>query len=522
MKRTMKKSVLPLMLAFAASGCIKNDIPYPHIQANITYISAIGESRAASIDSTDLVATLYFPEEANIFEVQIDSLRLTQDASIAIGDLSKPIDLSQNYAVTLRLYQDYEWTITASQNIERYFTIEGQIGTSVIDAEAKTVTATVSHRMNLESLAVTSIKLGPKGSTSTPDLEGQKADFTSPVNVDVNIYGHIEKWTIIIETSHSSVATLAADAWTNVGWVYGEALADHKNTIQYRVKGDTEWLTVPDSWLTADGGDFHARLTGLQPLTTYECRAVSDAEYGEVLEMTTGSIVQVPNSNFDNWWLDGKVWNPWAEDGTQYWDTGNKGATTLGPSNTTPTDDTVTGEGRAARLETRFVGISMLGKLAAGNIFVGKYVRTEGTNGVLNFGRPFTERPTKLKGYMKYTTAPISSVSSGFQDLKGRPDTCVIWCALIDSDEPFEIRTNPSNRHLFDPDGPEVVAYAKLETGTDVPAYVPFEIELEYKATNRKPKYILICGSASKYGDYFTGGNGAVLYLDDFELEYDY
>ena len=168
------------------------------------------------------------------------------------------------------------------------------------------------------------------------------------------------------------------------------------------------------------------------------------------------------------------------------------------------------------------MGIGSIGKLAAGNIFAGSYVRTDGTNGILSFGRSFTLRPTKLKGYMKYKTAPISSVSSGFTDLKGRPDTCIIWCALIDSAEPFEIRTNPSNRHLFDPDGAEVVAYGKYEVGYDVDAYVPFEFDLNYKATNRVPKYILVTASASKYGDYFTGGNGAVLYLDNFELEYDY
>jgi len=77
----------------------------------------------------------------------------------------------------------------------------------------------------------------------------------------------------------------------------------------------------------------------------------------------------VPNTNLDEWWLNGKVWNPWPEGGTPYWDTGNKGATTLGPSNSTPTDDTSTGTGWAARLETKFVGIGALGKLAAGNLF---------------------------------------------------------------------------------------------------------------------------------------------------------
>lgn len=251
-------------------------------------------------------------------------------------------------------------------------------------------------------------------------------------------------------------------------------------------------------------------------------RAVSGDEYGMEIEFTTGVDLQVPDCDFDNWWLDGKVWCPWAQGGVRYWDTGNKGATTLGSSNTYPIEDTPTGTGMAASLETRFVGIGMIGKLAAGNIFVGEYVRTDGTNGILSFGRPFTERPTKLRGYMKYHSAPISSVTAGFENLRDRPDSCIVWTALIDADQPFEIRTNPNNRHLFDPEASDVIAYGKMECGYDVPEYQQFEFELQYKATDRVPKYILIVASASKYGDYFTGGNGSLLCIDDFELLYDY
>ena len=52
--------------------------------------------------------------------------------------------------------------------------------------------------------------------------------------------------------------------------------------------------------------------------------------------------------------------------------------------------------------------------------------------------------------------------------------------------------------------------------------YIPFDFTLEYKSTSRVPRYILVTASSSKYGDYFTGGTGAVLYIDDLVLEYDY
>ena len=93
---------------------------------------------------------------------------------------------------------------------------------------------------------------------------------------------------------------------------------------------------------------------------------------------------------------------------------------------------------------------------------------------------------------------------------------------LIDSDDPFEIRTNPNNRQLFDPEAPEVVAYGKMEWKEDVTEWTRFEITLNYTSTSRVPRYLLCTGSASALGDYFTGGNGSVLMLDDFELLYDY
>ena len=37
---------------------------------------------------------------------------------------------------------------------------------------------------------------------------------------------------------------------------------------------------------------------------------------------------------------------------------------------------------------------------------------------------------------------------------------------------------------------------------------------------DRAPKYIIVVASASKYGDYFIGGVGSTLWLDEMELIY--
>ncbi len=511
-----------IIFATILSACIKNDIPYPRVHANFLAISAEGQTRAAVIDSINRNVTLYFGEQTDIQNVKIDNYKITDGATVEGANLNEPIDLSKPLKVNLHLYQDWTWTLTGIQEAEYYFTINGQIGSSAIDVPGRRIIAYISNSIPLNSVLVESMKLGSDEAVYSPNIVGQHVDFSTQFNLDVTLYGRTSTWTIYIKQTEATVTTTRADAWTNVAWVYGQAEAGKDNGIEYRKKGEPEWTRATADQLTINGGSFHARLVHLTASTTYETRAYSNGDFGEVLEFTTGEAIQVPNSGFDDWWLDGKIWDPWPQGGEQYWDTGNKGATTLGSSNSVPTDDTATGKGQAAKLETRFVGIGVLGKLAAGNIFLGRYVRTDGTNGVLSFGRPFANRPTKMTGYLKYKTAPINYVADGFEHMSGQPDTCTVWVALIDQDEPFEIRTNPKNRQLFDPDGSYVVAYGKIEFGRDVPEYTRFEFELNYKSTQRKPKYVIITASASKYGDFFTGGDGAVLYVDDLELLYDY
>lgn len=516
--------LLPVIVVMIVGlgGCIKNDIPYPYTPVNFTSFIVDGQIKPSRIDSTNYEVTVYIAETTNPYAVRVTDYSVSSGGKLLGNPFENPIDLSSALHVTLSLYQDFEWTISSQQDIERYFTIQGQIGDSRIDPAAHTVVVSVPDNYDISSLTVLSAKLGPEGASMSPSLLPGVYDFTSPVNVDVTAFGHTERWTITVNLEKALVITSAVDAWTRVCWVYGQAQEGHDNGVEYRIKGEDGWTRCPASDISHNGGAFKARIIHLQPLTTYEVRTYSDDYFSPVSEVTTGQDIQVPNTTLDHWWLDGKVWNPWTEGEEQYWDTGNKGATTLGQSNSVPTDDTSTGEGKAAMLQTRFVGIAGIGKLAAGNIFVGKYVRTDGTNGVLAFGRPFTDRPTKLTGYYKYTGGLISNTSSEMAALKGQPDTCIVYAALIDCDEPFEIRTNPKNRQLLDPDGSYIVAYGKMQTAESSTEYQRFEFELDYKSTSRVPKYIIITASASKYGDYFTGCNGAVMYVDDLQLQYDY
>lgn len=514
--------ILILIALVLVQSCIVNDIPYPRLQANFLTLELKGQDAGTIIDSTAMTATVHFPEQVDISSVRVMGYTITPGSTILGNVLDGNIDLIRPVSVTLRLYQDYTWKIIANQTIERYFEVEGQIGASVIDVPSRRVIVYVPESQALDKIKVTKAKLGPVGSTATPELDGLVYDGSKPFSIDVLAYGRQQQWTVYTDVVAVALRTESVDAWSCVAWVNGVGEAGKEYGVEYRLAGTDEWTRLPQSEITMDGGNFTGRIIHLSPQTAYQTRVYGEGLTGEILDFTTGGTPQMPNSDFEYWWLNGKIWCPWQENGEPYWGTGNQGAATLGNSNSVPTEDTPTGTGWAAMLETRFVGIGKLGKLAAGNIFAGSYVKTVGTNGVLSFGRPMTEHPVRLRGQFKYNQTNISHSSEELAKLIGQPDTGIVWMALIDSPEPLEIRTAPSDRNLFDPNADYVVAYGQMLITQTVPGYIPFEFELKYNSTSRKPKYILCAGSASKLGDYFTGGNGSTLYLDDLELLYDY
>jgi len=518
------KHIISGILALALlSGCIENDIPYPRIAQNITSISADGEIAPAEIDEQTMTVSVKLSEQVDIRKVKFNTFQYTEGADPSVNLLEGVYDLTDPLKVTLRKYQSYEWVITATQDIERYFEIEGQIGGTVIDVPAQRVVIKVPDNVSMTTLKVLRAKLGPADvSEMTPDLNGQTYNFSKPVHINVSSYGETQEWTVYVEKTKLLVNTTSADAWSQVVWVYGEGPANATNGFEYRMAESDQWQSVPEQYMTQNGGAFHCYIPHLSPLTKYVVRAVSGQNKGNEIEVETQSSEILPDGSFDQWWLNGKVWCPWDENGTRFWDTGNTGAATLGQSNVIPSDDTPSGTGKSAKLETKFVGIAGIGKLAAGSIYTGSFKNVDGTNGILDFGRPWRVRPTKLRGYMKFHTEPIDYTSSEFKSLMGRPDSCYIYVALTDWAQPYEIRTNPNNRHLLDKNSQDIIGYGELILGDDTTGWQPFEIEIKYRSTSRVPKYIQVTASASKYGDYFTGGTGTVLYIDQFSLDYDY
>lgn len=75
----------------------------------------------------------------------------------------------------------------------------------------------------------------------------------------------------------------------------------------------------------------------------------------------------------------------------------------------------------------------------------------------------------------------------------------------------WKLEIKSSNQKLFNPDDACILAYGQLTLtenfGPDG-GLEKIEIPIEYydRAKNHKPKYLVIVCSASKYGDYFSGG----------------
>lgn len=517
---------LCLLLTALLSGCIKNDLPYPKIPQYILALAAEGESQPAQLDSLKYTATVFLEETVDIRNVTFTEFLYTPGAEVDPNLLEGTWDLSVPMVVNLSLYQNYSWVITANQVIERYFSIEGQIGETVIDPVGHRVLVRVPETMDLADLTLTEIKLGPGDGLTTmvPDVQPGRIDLSTPLHIEVTCFGRSEEWTIYAEKSELIVQTTQVDAWSMVIWAYGSGPADVENTFQYRESDSEDWIDVPEDDVNQNQGAFTVCIPHLKPLTKYKVRTVSGQDFGNEIEVETQAAEVLPDGDFDQWHLvNNKLWCPWSEGGTSFWDTGNTGASTLGQSNVVPSDDTPPGiTGQSAKLETRFVGIAGIGKLAAGSIYTGSFAKVDGTNGILDFGRPWTTRPTKLRGYMKFNTAPINYASTEYKYLMDRPDSCQIYVAMTDWSAPFQIRTNPKNRQLFDPESPEIIAYGQLTRGNDTDGWIEFEVEFKYRSTSRVPRYIQITCAASKYGDFFTGGAGTVLYVDDLSLDYDY
>lgn len=302
--------------------------------------------------------------------------------------------------------------------------------------------------------------------------------------------------------------------------------------FNYREKGASDWTFVAG---TNNGTTLTAIVDNLKFGTTYEYCAVAGGYTSPAKELTTLTPPQLPNASFEQTsTASDKALMFSADPNDFYWDSGNHGSQKMQKNVTEVTTKYFHSGKQGLCLHSQFVGFGALGKFAAGNIFVGKYLATEGMDGVLGWGRPFNcpIRPKALKVWARYepvnithdNTSALPSVS------KGDPDNGIVYIALVTDQTmsynsetwPQIVKTSSSSRQLFNPSGSNVVAYGEhvFTSATTESGLVEITIPLNDVNPNLTVSNIIIVASASRYGDYFVGGNGSLLYLDDFELVY--
>ncbi len=547
MKRIRSSLSRTALLLILACSCIQNDLPYPVVKGAITALDVPG-AEAVTIDEANGTVLVSLGESIDPARVTIRSVSYLHEGTASEPEIVGVHDLSTPLHVTLKTYQEYPWTIRATQEIERYFTVSGQVGATVIDAPNRRVIAYVSAHSDLKAITVTSLKLAPEASYE-PRMD-QMRDFSEGIPVTVSYRGRTETWSLYVEKAELSVDINLIDPWARRARVVASGFADAANGFRYRKEGDADWTEVDQ--VRQDGGTFTAFLEGLDPETRYECKAYSAEEESELYLFETEAEVQLPNGGFEAFsqaesknyysWFDPASSDPAVK--AKWWDSGNVGSTTIGSSfSIAMPDSEIRKEGRSsACLVSRYVVV----KFAAGNTFTGEFVRIVGTQGgVLNFGRPWTARPRALRLWMKYECGTVDVIDSYPEDdpvKKGDPDRSSVWFALGDWDYrkfggtsqcPVQINTTDKST-FFDKNNAAVIAYGDFFADTssdswagkpevlavDEDGWAQVEVPLRYHDETRKPTHIIISFAASKLGDYFTGSSKSRLWIDDVSLVY--
>ena len=297
--------------------------------------------------------------------------------------------------------------------------------------------------------------------------------------------------------------------------------------FQYKQADAAEWSTFEPSALKIDAQSqtVRAAIYGLELGTAYEVRIVTEAEpEGPVKSFTTDAVAgTLTNMNMDSWSKVGKHIYPNADNSIDHtWDSANEGSNTLKEVNPTRSDANVVAVSGPGKSAARMESVAVMGNFAAGSIFTGDFgaATLSPLGATLQWGVPFESRPYAMKGYYNYSPKAITHATGAYSSLKGKTDEMIIQVFLTDWDKPFDINTG-AGRFVDVQNDPAIIAFGMVTCGEDTNGYVEFTIPLEYRDTKRKPKYIVISAAASRYGDYFTGAVGSVLYLDEMSFVYD-
>ncbi len=351
-------------------------------------------------------------------------------------------------------------------------------------------------------------------------------------------------WVVIV--SDAAVRTeevINYEVWATKATLRGTVLdgREPQGTLAFRYHkvDDMNWKTVN---AVRDGSSISAEISGLEPSTEdkssiYEYQLMDGDMLSNVIcQFTTEVAWQLENAGFESWSESTKPTLVYGkEKGEQmFWDSGNHGSSSsmaalIGKAVDLTTPDKLT-TGSESKYSAKLESKSVVDVFAAGNLFVGKFLRTSGTKGVLGWGRSCTSRPIALTGYIRYVPQTVTDYPKEPELKNGDKDKGFVFIAVGDwdfqkdqSEEWPRVINTSDDKTFFKSNDPQVIGYGEKTWDDSTPGtgLIPFTIKLDYPVTNRIPETIIVVASASKYGDYFAGAVGSTMWLDDLKLIYD-
>ena len=520
---------------------------------------AVSENPAlASWDSKSYKGT----ETFDIVAGQVTSVQVEANVSNAVSKVTFDPTVAENfssgYTMTMTLSDEAGSHLVydaAKSGLEGYFIVAGLFEPSLTwtftgklakDGSEFTRTGVIE---NVEQSKL--YKMNLKYTIKDGDLEFSLAvDRTTEIVDDVIVFEPVATGLSMSSVFEiwATKATLHADV---------DPSESEGKTVQFAYSKDGG-----STWTYTDGvndseGTWKADVTGLVPSTEYTYALVIDGvQIGDPMTFTTEAAPNLPNASFEYVSkVSGKdyykFYNPncGVEEGSyMFWGSGNgegsegvNGSANLGIIITTiDTSDKIDGN-QSVVAQTS----SMVGMLAAGNLFTGQFAGLVGTSGgKVNFGRPWTSRPSALRIWCKYTTGKFNIIKNNSLGVtESDYDRAQIKVALGTwdykkyggtKDSPVHVNTTDESTFVDYYTDPSTIANGDViiyndgysinkgeKVAAETTGWIEYVIPIEYRNFNAYPTHIVVSCAASQFGDYFTGYDKTKLWVDAVELIYE-
>ena len=538
-----------------------NDIPSPlYLAADSYRVDVIaGEATAANPAAASWENKSYKgSKEFTITAGRETSVQVVASVNNAVTNITFDPSIAENfnagYTFTIGLDASSQLVYNAAKSgAEGYFIVAGLVDPvfewtfagTLLDGTSFTRTGTITdvlpgklYKMNL----MYTVKDG-------------KLDFSLSVDYSTEIFDD----TIIFEPVSTGLAASSIyEIWAAHATLHADVDATEyaNSTVQFAYSSDGS------AWITVDGvndseGTWKSDINGLTPSTTYTYKLIiDDVQVGEEKTFTTEAAPKLPNGSFEyvskvsgeSYY---KFYDPScgvADASYMFWGSGNgegsegvSGSASMGIVITTID----TGDKKDGNQSVLCKNNSIVGMLTAGNLFTGQFAGLVGTSGgKVNFGRPWTSRPTALRIWCKYQTGKINILKNESLGVtKNDYDRAQVKVAIGTWDykkyggtknSPVHINTTDASTFVDFFTDPNTIANGDLIIYNDgymlnhgakvtetTSEWVEYIIPLDYRQLSAYPTHIVISCATSQFGDYFTGYDGGKLWIDGAELIYE-